>query len=212
MDPLERNALLVRLVKKLGEHGSWCGATHIQKAMYFLQEMLAVPSDFFFILYKHGPYSFTLGDELAAMLARGFLDLQIRSLQYGPSFVVGRHGDVLEKRYGEKLTLLEPKLEFLASKIGDKKVVELERIATALYVTRSLEENKEHLTEERRVAELTRIKPHISPSEAISAIETIDQWLTEVKERFPEQVSPSSQKQASNEPRLGNRIKGVHRG
>ncbi|MCL6557372.1 MAG: hypothetical protein K6U74_00970, partial [Firmicutes bacterium] len=63
---LKRKALLLSLVKAMESQGSWCGETHIQKCSYFLQAMLGVPLGFEFILYKHGPFSFDLRDELTA--------------------------------------------------------------------------------------------------------------------------------------------------
>lgn len=31
-------------------HSGWCGETHLQKAIYFLQTLLNVPTDFDYIL------------------------------------------------------------------------------------------------------------------------------------------------------------------
>jgi hypothetical protein len=60
MNRLSQDAVLVGLARRLYEQGSWTGETHIQKAAYLLHELLAVPFDFAFILYKHGPFSFDL--------------------------------------------------------------------------------------------------------------------------------------------------------
>lgn len=84
MERLAREAVLLSLVEKLRQAGSWCGETHVQKATYFLQEVAGVPLGFPFILYKHGPFSFDLRDELTAMRADGFLTLEPRD-PYGAS-------------------------------------------------------------------------------------------------------------------------------
>jgi uncharacterized protein YwgA len=60
MDRLRRAAILTRLIEQLRNGGSWCGETHVQKATFFLQELLNVPLSLDFILYKHGPFSFDL--------------------------------------------------------------------------------------------------------------------------------------------------------
>jgi hypothetical protein len=73
----KRDAILLELIDKLERRGSWCGETHIQKATFFLQEMLRVPMDFGFILYKHGPFSFELRDELTAMRADNYITAKI---------------------------------------------------------------------------------------------------------------------------------------
>lgn len=78
MKKLQRDAILLSLINEMKAKGSWCGETHIQKATYFLQELLGVPLNFEFILYKHGPYSFDLGDEVTAMRADSLLEYQTR--------------------------------------------------------------------------------------------------------------------------------------
>lgn len=60
MERLNRAAVLLNLVETLRSKGSWASETHFQKAAYFLQELLRVPLEFEFILYKHGPFSFGL--------------------------------------------------------------------------------------------------------------------------------------------------------
>jgi len=49
MDSLKRTAIILELIERMKEQGSWCGETHIQKCSYFLQEMMAVPMGFDFI-------------------------------------------------------------------------------------------------------------------------------------------------------------------
>ena len=73
MQRLARASLLTRLIAGLREAGSWCGETHIQKAMFFLQELMHVPFEFKFILYRYGPFSFDLRYELTAISADGML-------------------------------------------------------------------------------------------------------------------------------------------
>ena len=55
MERLERAALLLRLVDRLREKGSPCGLTHVQKATYFVQDLMDVPLGFRFVLYKIWP-------------------------------------------------------------------------------------------------------------------------------------------------------------
>ena len=55
MNERERRALVCLLVKEMGQTDSWAAETHIQKCVYFLQEMMKVPVGYDYILYKHGP-------------------------------------------------------------------------------------------------------------------------------------------------------------
>jgi hypothetical protein len=75
MNRLAQEAVIVGLAKRLADTGSWTGETHLQKAAYLLSELRGVDFDFDFILYKHGPFSFELRDELAGMQAEGPLQL-----------------------------------------------------------------------------------------------------------------------------------------
>jgi uncharacterized protein YwgA len=69
MDRLWRASLLLTMNEELRRAGSWAGETHMQKAIFFLQELIKVPLGFEFLLYKHGPFSFDLRDELTFMRA-----------------------------------------------------------------------------------------------------------------------------------------------
>jgi hypothetical protein len=64
------------LTRRLDEQGSWSGETHIQKAAYLLRELMDIPFGFDFILYKHGPFSFELRDELSSMRSDRLLERQ----------------------------------------------------------------------------------------------------------------------------------------
>ena len=59
------------LISALRSNGSWAGETHLQKATYLLQEVTGVPLGFKFVLYKHGPYSFELTEELGLLKSAG---------------------------------------------------------------------------------------------------------------------------------------------
>ena len=87
MNRLQRAAVLTALADELRKRGSWCGETHLQKATYFLQSLLGVPLGYEFILYKHGPYSFDLHDELTALCTDQLLELRPQPYPYGPSLL-----------------------------------------------------------------------------------------------------------------------------
>ena len=67
MDPIKQKAIILKLLDSFKKHGSWCGETHIQKSAYCLKEIAGVPLDYEFILYKNGPFSFDLRDDLFFM-------------------------------------------------------------------------------------------------------------------------------------------------
>ena len=162
MERLQRASILLRLNEELRKSGSWAGETHMQKTTFFLQELLDVPLGFDFVLYKHGPFSFDLRDELTFMRAQGFFQLEPQ-YPYGPSLVAGAKGELLSKAFGQPVEQYAARIRFVSQKLGAKTVAELERTATALYI--SLREPRVADVGER----LTSLKPHISLPEARAA-------------------------------------------
>ena len=174
MKRLERDAVILSLVENLKNKGSWCGETHVQKATYFLQELFAVPLGFEFILYKHGPFSFDLSDELIAMRADMLLGLLPQPRPYGPSLIPGDSSEMIMRHFPITLKKYHSQVAFVAEQFGDKKVSELERLATALLVTREIEPDG---SPESRAQCITRLKPHVKIDEAQKAVKAVDQII-----------------------------------
>ena len=171
MDRLKKAALLTHLVERLRAQGSWCGETHVQKATYFLQELLKVPTGFTFVLYKHGPFSFDLRDELTALRADDLIKLELQPPPYGPRLAPNPRSKHLQEVSSRTLAKYEDRIGFVAEKIGARNVSDLERLATALYVTAQL---GKCVSSAVRAKELTALKQHVSPEAAEAAIQEID--------------------------------------
>jgi hypothetical protein len=169
MKPLQKKAILLKLVESLKAHESWCGETHIQKAAYCLDRLTKVPTDYQFILYKHGPFSFDLRDELTAMRADGLLDLRLNPAPFGPSLCITESGKEFIAKFPKTLAKHRRAIDFISGALGSKRVAELERLATALYVT--LEEKIE--APEDSADRITALKPHISISQAKDAVHEV---------------------------------------
>lgn len=171
MNRLQKAAVITRLLDELHQQGSWCGETHVQKSVYFLQTLLNVPTDYEFILYKHGPFSFELKDAMSDFRADGIIDLIAQPYPYGPSYAATQVGDKFVKRYPKTLGRHNKRIASAAKIAGKKGVKELEQLATALWVTREagleIEPNK-------RAKDLHDLKPHVSIPEALAAITSID--------------------------------------
>jgi uncharacterized protein YwgA len=176
MASLKEKALLVALVERMCALGSWCGETHIQKTVYFGRELFGLPIDCEFILYKHGPFSFELRDELVAMQAEGVLRQAIQSPPYGPSFAPGPLVETLVERFPKTIEQHRAQIMFLAENVANRRAAELERIATALFITRQLGDSA---SRSERVRALTEVKPHISTEEAAEAVRYVDRLLAE---------------------------------
>lgn len=180
MEGSKLRAVILSLIESMREKGGWCGETHIQKGTYFLQELLKVPTDFDFILYKHGPFSFDLRDELSDMRADMVLELQSH-LPFGPSHIPGKAADVLKDYYPKTIAKYQREIEFVTEKLSGLGVAQLERVATALYVT--LEEQEEQSVASR-AEKIVTLKPHIKIDEALAAVENLDTYIIEAQELF----------------------------
>lgn len=175
MKRLQRAAIIVSLIEGLRDADSWCGETNIQKATYFLKELTGVPLDYEFILYKHGPYSFDLKEELTALRADFILELRSPNPKYGPSFFPGKMRDYVMDRFPKTVKRFSPNIDFVASRLGQKDVSELECLSTAFYVLRE----SPKCDKKQRAKRITEYKPHIDYSDSFKAVEEVDQIVRE---------------------------------
>jgi uncharacterized protein YwgA len=176
MDRSRRTALLAALAENLRKKGSWCGETHLQKATYFLQELQRVPVGFDFILYKHGPFSFELRDELTAMRADGFFDLS-QQWPFGPSLVPTQKCRRLRREYSRTVERYQKQLNFVSGHLGKQNVFELEKLATALYIWMESSTKSEN----QRARSLHGLKPHISLDDSLEAVRKLDGLVKRAK-------------------------------
>jgi len=174
MNNLAQQAMLVGLARRLADHGSWSGETHLQKSAYLLHTLLGVEFDFDFILYKHGPYSFAFRDELDDMRANGLLQRVSQGPKYGPRMLVTERGAEFEQRFSKTMERYGEALDWIADRVGDRGVLDLERLATALWVTREL---GEAASVDARGHALVELKPHVKLDVAAAAIEEIDELI-----------------------------------
>lgn len=180
MKRMQRAAVLVSLVKALKTQDSWCAETNVQKSCFFLQELTGVPLDLEFVLYKYGPYSFELTDELNAMRADSLLTLRIRDPRYGPCYVPGDLADSLLQRYPKTVTTYAGQVAFVAQRLGNKGVADLERVATALYVRKKAE----NADVNQRAGRISELKPHIAMSDAKAAVREVDEMSAKAEQLF----------------------------
>ena len=178
MDRMNRAVILLTLVKKLRDGGSWCGETHIQKASYFLKEWQQVPFDFEFTLYKHGPYSFDIKNELSALQADALLMLEYKDESYGPSIACTAGAESLLQRFPNTIRKCSRQIDNVVDRFGTDGVRDLERMATALYVTRH--SDSDSYSVEDRANQLHKLKPHISIGDAKAAVTEIDAILKSI--------------------------------
>ena len=166
-----RNAAVIGvLVAELRKADNWCGETHVQKAVYFLQTACRVPMGYSFVLYKHGPYSFDLRVDTARLLGRRMLKQEPSTPPYGPRLkattIMTRHVERHRKAICHHLEDVTRVVQF----VGRRGVGELERLSTALYVT--IQQDKHSM--ESRAERIHHLKPHVSVESATAAVRELD--------------------------------------
>ena len=175
----QRVALLTLLNREMMNKGSWCGETHIQKAAFLLQEMLRVNMGYEFILYRHGPFSFELRDELVSMQADQLLELVVKQQGYGPTYLPTQFSEEFLERFPKTASRYLKQVQFVAGALGDMGVVELEKLATALFI-----KNLEQSVEMERAQKLVELKPHVSLADALQATQRVDHLIEEAQMFF----------------------------
>jgi hypothetical protein len=175
MRRMARAAVVSSLRDQLYDEGSWAGETHIQKAAFFLQVAAGVPLGYDFILYKHGPFSFDLRDDLSGFRADGLIELKPQA-PYGPRLVTTEQGRSLQERFPKTLSLYSPQIKQVASFLGSRGVGELERLGTALLLVKTHAE----WSDAQLATEICRLKPHVAKPSALLAVSEVRKFLGQI--------------------------------
>jgi hypothetical protein len=130
---------------------------------------MGVPLEAEYILYKHGPYSFDLRRTLAAMRAYQYVEW------HGPSLIEGPLAGTL-RRFSKEPAEYHDRIAFAAQWLGPKRVSELERLGTALYVTLT-----EDIPSQDRAARICELKP-LRPVEAQAAVAELDAMIAQARQ------------------------------
>ena len=164
-------SLLLKTMNSMWEKSSWCGETHIQKNMFFLQELMEVPFEWSFIIYKYGPYSFDLSYLIGEIHSYGLIEL-VPQWGFRPKIRVTEYGKEFYEDISELCCTYGKQIEFVADEFGSKNVSELERLATGLHIT--LDKKVENKSVEARSRRLNYLKPHIKLNDAHAVMNEVD--------------------------------------
>ena len=165
-----RCALIVELVKRLRSRGSWCGETHLQKAVFILQDLTKSNFGYKFILYKHGPYSFEFNTDLNSMHSAENVEYQFPIGGYGPTIAPTPFGERVLETHVENISQYKGIINFLAEWFAANDVRYLEKIATAYYVTKKNPRDPSI----QRAKTINALKPHVDIVSAEEAVRIVD--------------------------------------
>lgn len=170
MKPNVKIALLGDLILRLRAAGNWCGETHVQKSVYFLQTACQAAMGYAFVLYKHGPYSFDLDLDISRLLGRRMLQQQPSPPPYGPRLNTTASMKRHVNRHLADIADYSTDSARIVQFVGRRGVADLERLSTALYVTVT------HRAEPMatRAERINKLKPHVSVEMALEAVKELD--------------------------------------
>jgi uncharacterized protein YwgA len=174
VDAIGKHYLLATL-EAMRQSGSWCGETHLQKCTYLLRELERIQEiPYQFIMYKHGPYSFDLHDDIGVLEA-SHLIVREATPPYGSMLRVTPLGRSYMDRVGSDQFIKGKSIESVSDEFSKLSVAELERFASAAYV---VSENP-GFQEAQLVERLIQLKPHISEELARDSFRRIANYPSE---------------------------------
>jgi hypothetical protein len=175
MNDMKEAAIVVSLIDSLKEKGTVCSEPQVQKAVFFLRDLVSVPLETSFSIYLNGPYSFGLHRLLNGLRSEDFVSLHSRDS--AASWEPGERYPLLRKRFEKMIGEYRPQLNFVTDKVASLDVLALERLSSVLYITRHSGMEPEH-----RAEGLCKLQRGVSKDAAASAIELLDTWLRDAHE------------------------------
>ena len=174
MDEVQRMGLLTYVVEVLNNAGNWTGRTHIQKFIYFAQETLGLQSNYEFILYQRGPFSFDLDDDIRSLRSVGAVDIA-PAPPYGPRYYPTAFGKSLMEKapISPEMDRQLAKLAYVLS--SQKTARDLELLATTLYAMKEGQKSQEDV-----VLRVLNLKPHFTRHQVDQAYASVSQ----IRDRF----------------------------
>lgn len=174
MEHRDTISLVLKTMNGMWEKSSWCGETHVQKNIFFLQELMNVPFEWRFIIYKFGPYSFDLAYLIGEIHSYRLVEL-VPQWGFRPKIKVTSYGKEFYEDINEPCYKYRKQIEFVTEELGSKNVSELERLATGLHIT--LDEKVKDKTVENRSRRLSQLKPHIRLNDANIVMGEVDSLI-----------------------------------
>ena len=167
-----KHAFILEVINGLKAGGNWTGKTHVQKTMFLVNEATPVQVPFDFVLYKHGPYSFDIENELEQMKSYSAIVVQPVS-SYGVVLKPSENAALIQA-ISPLSPLEKTSIEQICRFVGNKGAIDLERLATVVWVR-----NREQLTDNHAVAiRVHALKSHIPIPDAEAADKLVAEALS----------------------------------
>jgi uncharacterized protein YwgA len=149
------------------------GKTAMQKLIYLVQELQDVPIGYRFQLYNYGPYSSDLAEDLTYVEFLDGIKVDFDPVQNSYKIHAAKASDFLIGKASDFIAHFRQGIDRIIQEFGNRKVRELELIATAVYASRILKELDSY-SEERLIEQVREIKPKFSNEEIVEAIKELE--------------------------------------
>jgi uncharacterized protein len=132
--PWHHYGVVVRIAESL--KNTQLGKTKLQKLVFLMQELKAVPSDYRFHFYTYGPYSSSLTGDVSYLDAIGGLNIRQYLPFGGYEIVPGNDADSFLAKSTPFLDEHKDNIDAIIEQFGHKSAQDLELIATLVYIAR----------------------------------------------------------------------------
>jgi hypothetical protein len=174
--PWHRYALIGTLAQELeGRPVGVFGKTHVQKLVYFLQELFGGDPEYEFALYTYGPFSANLMGDLDVADGLGVISLEYLPQAGAYNIVPGPQLEKAQTRAADYLARNRDAIHRAVGQFGDLRARELELRATIVYADRESAREGAALQRDQLVERVHAIKPHFSPQTVAQAVDEMSQ-------------------------------------
>ncbi len=170
----KKHAIILSVIEFLHRHGSWTGKIQIQKALSLLHDKDSAKVPFQFVIYRHGPYSFEVEEELEQMRSYGAIEIEPNAQGYGVVLRPGPMADIAELK-GKIAEETKQAISAVCRFVGNRDASDLERLATASWIRKQEKKDNNQAVALR----LHQLKPHISIMVAEEADRAVGEWLNQ---------------------------------
>ena len=178
MKRLQKAALISEMLDKMIHKGSWAGETHLQKCLFFLQEMRGVSTGYIFQIHHYGPFSFDLSDEIVQLKGDRLIVPFYRPYPYGPSLASSEASLHLRTYFTKTLGKYTNDIDFVVKHFGNLNANELGELSTAYYFI--LQDKTS--SDEEIAKKVNKAKPYISIPDSIDATKKVRKILYSTEE------------------------------
>lgn len=165
-------AILGRIVERMEEQKRFCGGA-CRSRPTSSRRCFDAPISAPFRIYYYGPFSFDLRETLSTM--EGLDVVQTVPHEWGATYRIGRRYGQVRDNFPKTMQQLELAIDWVMRELAPLSVKELEPLATALFLKREQTDSND----ERLVARLREIKPHVSVDAARATLQNVGGWMAE---------------------------------